>query len=212
MRLLRLVCPDPKVDIRVQMGDGPATPTAGAANREVVSRAAGRRGVTVAASPPPFQQDVPIFLDGFRGQRSVQRQLDAILSLGDEDAEPFRAYGPIHRDGALFVFGGEPDFGEAIRDDDEGNTLIRQRLTLKLMIHNPPDPVKDRRRGKRGARARISANVAVGGTYTTSAGDTLQSIAARLYNGDWRRWNEIGNKNGLSDPNKKLPAGKVLKL
>lgn len=211
MRLLRLVCPDPKVDIRVEMGDGPATPSAGAAGWEVTARAGGRRSITTRTSPPPFQQDVPVFLDGFRQRRSVQRQLDAILSLGDSYAEPFRAHGPIHRDGGLFVFGGEPDFGEAIRDDDENNTLIRQRLTLKLMVYTRPDVVRERRRRRRSG-GRIAHNVAVGGTYTTKKGDTLQSIAADLYNDDWREWRSIANKNGLSDPNRKFPAGKVLRL
>jgi nucleoid-associated protein YgaU len=213
MRLLRLVCPDPKVDIRVQMGDGPATPTAGYAGWEVTARAGGRRGVTTRTSPPPFQQDVPIFLNGLGKDNSIQGQLDAILSLGAEDAAPFKVWGPIHRgDGRLWVFGGEPEFGEAIRDDDEENTLLRQRLTIKLMQYVRPEVARERkrRRRNRGVGA-IGGAVAVGGTYTTRAGDTLQSIAANLF-GDWRRWREIGNKNGLTDPGRKLPAGKVLKL
>jgi nucleoid-associated protein YgaU len=213
MRLLRLVCADPKVDIKVQMGDGPATPTGGAAGWEITSRTGGRRAITTRTSPPPFQQDVPIYLNGLHQGNSVQRQLDAILSLGEEDALPFRAFGPIHRgDGRLWVFGGEPDFGEAIRDEDEENTLLRQRLTLKLMQYVRPDVVKERRRRRgKSSGGRIAQNVAVGGTYTTSKGDTLQSIAAALYN-DWREWKSIANKNGLSDPTRKLPAGKVLKL
>jgi hypothetical protein len=212
MRLLRLVCRDPKVDIRVQMGDGPATPTAGFAGWEVTARTGGRRGATTRTSPPPFQQDVPIYLNGLGKDQSIQRQLETILSLGSEDAAPFRAYGPIHRDGALWVFGGEPEFGEAIRDEDEENTLLRQRLTLKLMQYVRPDVAQERKRRRKGGRRAIAANVAVGGTYTTSAGETLQEIAASLYDGDWRRWKEIGDKNGLTDPGKKLPAGKVLKL
>jgi len=195
------------------MGDGPATPTAGAAGWEVASRTGGRRSITTRGSAPPFQQDVPIVLDGYRKERSVQRQLEQILSLGAEDAEPFRAYGPIHRDGRLFVFGGEPDFDEQIRDDNEGNNLIRVRMTLKLMEYVRPDRVKERkrRRKRRKGNGPIAAGVAVGGTYTTSKGDTLQSIAANLFL-DWKRWKEIGDKNGLTDPNRKLPAGKVLKI
>lgn len=212
MRLLRLSCPNPKVDIRVQMGDGPATPTAGVAGWEATSRTGGERAITTRTSPPPHQQDVPIFLNGLRDGRSVQRQLDAIISLGEVDAEPFRAYGPIHFDGALFVFGGELEYGETIRDDDNDDVLIRQRLTLKLMKLNRPNAVKERQR-RRQARGRrgIDGNVAVGGTHRVTAGETLQSIAAHELN-DWRRWQEIGNKNGLTDPNRPLPAGKVLKL
>jgi len=214
MKYLRLVCADPKVDIKVQMGDGPATPTAGVAGWEVTPRAGGRRGITTRTSPPPFQQDVPIYLNGLAQGNSVQRQLDQILSLGEPGAQPFKAIGPIHRgDGRLWVFGGEPDYGEAIRDDDEDSTLLRQRLTLKLLLYQRPDVVKERRRrGRgRGGGGKVAQNVAVGGTYTTRKGDTLQSIAAELYN-DWREWQSIGNKNGLSDPTRKLPPGKVLKL
>jgi nucleoid-associated protein YgaU len=207
---LRLICAYPKVDIRVQMGEGPAQPTAGAANHEVTQRLPGRRSITTRTSPPPFQQDVPVFLDGLAERRSVQRQVDAILSLGSPDALPFRAHGPIHRSGELFVFGGEPDFGEAIRDDDEDETLIRQRLTLKLMRWTRPDPIKehrDRRRRKR--QGPITDAVAV--SYTTRKGDTLAKIAARLLR-DWRRWKEIGQKNGISDPYRKLPEGRELIL
>jgi nucleoid-associated protein YgaU len=207
VKLLRLVCSDPKVDISVSMGDGPATPTAGHAGWEIIERVEGK-SITDRSSVEPFSQDVPVFLDGYAKGNSIQRQLDELLSLGGENAAVFRAYGPIHRPGIRYVFGGEPDFGEVIRDDD--GTLLRQRLTLKLTEYVRPDTLKRRKRQKRGMGGRIGQAQAL--SYTCKAGDTLARIAYKQFDGDWRRWREIGDKNGIRDPFKQLDPGRVIKL
>jgi nucleoid-associated protein YgaU len=48
-------------------------------------------------------------------------------------------------------------------------------------------------------------------TYTVRAGDTLWSIAVKVF-GDGERWTELAKLNNLTWPRKQLPAGKVLKL
>jgi hypothetical protein len=208
---LHLVCDDPNVDLKVDMGDGPATPTAGYAAWETIKRVR-RKSMTAYVGPEPFQQDVPVLLDGLAQENSVQRQLDAIESLGG--SSKFRAFGPIHHPSQgpndLWVFGGEPEFGEVIRDND--TTLFRQALTLKLMEFVSPDP--DGRgggRGKRGDPGRTGGTEFPGRTYTTVQGDTLMKVAHKVY-GDWKRWKEIGQKNNISDPHRVLPAGRQLKL
>lgn len=204
MELLHIVCSDPNVDLKVQMGDGPATPSAGLASWEVVERVEGK-GITDQIGAPPFQQDVPVFLDGYAKGNSVQRQLKELESLGGEDPAVFRAFGPIHRSGIRYVYGGEPDYGEAIRDND--GTLLRQRLTLKLMEFVDPDVIRRRKKH----RDRMGIGQAKALTYTVRAGDTLQKIAAALY-GDWKEWKSLGAKNGIRDPYKKLEPGRVLKV
>ncbi len=207
MKQLRIICPDPAVDITVQMGDGPATPTAGFAAWEIIERAEGK-GITDRASVPPFQQDVPVFLDGYAKGNSVQRQLDTLLELGGEEPAVFRAFGPIHRSGIHYVLGGEPEFGEVIRDED--GTLLRQRLTLRLMEYVRPDTLGQRLK-KRRSRRGVATYTTGGSTYVTKAGETLGEIASRLY-GNWERWREIGDKNGIRDPLRKLPGRRTLKL
>lgn len=203
MKDLRLTCAELNVDITVSMGGGPATPVSGFAGWETIERVEGK-ALTDRGGVEPFGQEVPVFLDGYAKGNSVQRQLDELMKLGGEDGEPFRAFGPIHRPGIRYVFGGEPEFGDAIRDDD--GTLLRQELTLKLLEYVPPDQLRRRKR-----RIGLSGNEAVGGTYTTKKGDTLAKIAARLLN-DWKRWREIGNKNDIHDPHRVLPAGRRLKI
>jgi hypothetical protein len=202
---LHLISVDRRLDLKVNMGDGPATPTAGFAGHETISRVR-RKAMTSFTGLQPFAQDVPVMLDGYRENRSIERQLDRLLEFGGSTR--FHAYGPIHREGDVYVFGEEPEFGttpgpDVIRAED--GTLLRQRLVLKLEEYVPADLAGRKREGKIGlADARALE-------YTTVKGDTLVAIAHKLYH-DWTRWKEIARKNNLHDPHKALPAGKTLTL
>lgn len=207
MKQLRLVCAELDVDISVTMGGAPATPVSGFAAWEMVERAEGK-AITDRSSVEPFGQEVPVFLDGYAKDNSIQGQLNEILELGGDEAEPFRAFGPIHRPGIRYVFGGDPEFGEAIRDDD--GRLLRQELTLKLLEYVPADQLFQKKKRRKKGVGWGSAIVA-SGTYTTKKGDTLHKIAVFLF-GDASRWREIGRKNNIHDPNRALPPGRELKL
>lgn len=198
---LRLVASKPNVDITVDMGDGAATPSAGYAGWEEVPRVK-RRAMTAFKGLPAFQQDVPIFIDGFAEDRSIERQVEAVLSLGA--AVVFTALGPIWNSGGRFVFGDEPEFTEQIRASDE--TLVRVRLVLKLMEYVAPNVAGEK------AKPKVSLGNAVPLEFTVHDGaDTLVKIAFRIYH-DKTRWKEIGQKNGISDPYRKLPMGRKLAL
>lgn len=197
---LHLIAASPNVDIKVNMGDGPATPTAGFAAFESVARV-NRRAMTDFIGPQPFQQDVPVLLDGFRDNRTVERSVDALLSLGGDTI--FKAYGPIFNSGSRFVFGAEPEFGEMVRAED--GTLIRCALILKLMGYVPADQAGRKRKptGKVGKAIPL--------TYIVRQGDTLVKIAFHLYH-DHTQARKIGQLNGITDVNRELKAGKVLNL
>lgn len=199
-RRLRLVAAKPNVDITVDMGDGPATPTGGFAGWEEVARVQ-RRAMTAFEGLPAKTQDVPILIDGYREDRSVERQVEAVLSLGG--AVVFTAVGPIFGSGGRFVFGDEPEFTEQIRASDE--TLLRARIVLKLMGYVPAAAAGEK------PRPHIALGEAVPLEYTVRQGDTLVKIAYAQYH-DRSRWKEIGEKNGIQDPHKKLKPGTVLVL
>lgn len=209
---LIITCRNPPVRMEMHMGDGPATPTAGVAGWEEVQRIE-RPAMTSFTGLPAFQQDVPIMLDGWFEGESVEPKLQELLSLKHA---VFVAEGPIFESGSKFVFGDEPEYGEMIRRTD--GTLVRVRLTLKLMKFVRPDLAGHERKHKaKSERGRIGNPAKSGGTpfpgfrYTCSAGDTLVKIAIKLF-GEQGRWKEIGKLNGISDPHRKLPVGKVLKL
>lgn len=199
---LRLRAAKAEVDVTVDMGDGPATPTGGFAGWEEVARV-GRRAMTAFNGLPAFAQDVPILIDGYREGRSVERQLQAVLALGG--AVVFTAVGPIHRSGGRFVFGDEPEFTEQVRA--EGTTaLIRVRMVLKLTEYVPAAVVGEKK------KPHVALGEAIPLEYTVRQGDTLVNIAGRLYPGEAARWKQIGEKNGISDPHKKLKPGMELIL
>lgn len=198
---LHLVSVDGNLDLKVAMGDGPATPTAGMAGYETVQREH-RKAMTAFRGLEPFQQDVPVLLDGYADNESIERPLAKLLEFGG--ATKFRAYGPIHRDGDVYVMGEDPEWGEAIRAPD--GTLVRQRLTLKLMEYVSANLAGQRAGGKAG-----KLGSAIPLTYTTVEGDTLAKIANKLWH-EWKRWKEIGMLNGISDPHRPLPVGRVLVL
>jgi LysM domain len=198
---LHLISVDGSLDLKLAMGDGPATPTAGMAGTEVVSRRR-RKGMTTFAGLEPFQQDVPVLLDGYADNESIERQLGKLEEFGG--ATRFKALGPIHHPGEIYRMGDEPEYGEAIRSSD--GTLVRQRLTLKLMEDVPVAA------GKRGSGKKVGKlGSAIPLTYTTVAGDTLGKIANKLWR-EWDRWKEIGVLNGIDDPHRVLKAGRTLIL
>lgn len=213
MKPIRIVAKDPEIDITVPMGDGPAYPTGGLGGYEVVDRQ-DDVGMTDWSGQTPLTEEVPLLLNGYERDDSVEREWNTIKKLGRDpngERKPpvFRVWGPLDApEGKAWVL---PDNGIEVNSDsilkrNGDGTLLRIEFTLHLLEYIRPDVVG---RPRKKLRAGISRHTAL--TYTTQAGDTLAVIAARLF-GDWRRWKEIGEKNGISDPNRRLPAGKVLAL
>jgi len=85
---------------------------------------------------------------------------------------------------------GMVDTGSAYTPTDYGATTYTPAPT-------PPAPAPN-----------YSTPAGGGGTYTVQRKDTLWSIAMRFY-GDGKRWREIAQANGISDPSR-LPVGATL--
>jgi hypothetical protein len=230
MKPVRIIAKNPEIDITVPMGDGPAYPTGGLGGWVPVPLVDDVAGVDWEGQDG-LTEDLPLLLNAYgsieRGDGftppdrndDVEREWNTIKKLGrdpngDERRPPvFKVYGPTDSpEGKAWVLGadGITVNPESILKRNGSGELLRIEFTLHLLEYIAPEVIKDRKR-KKHKRAGVSDNVAVGGTYTTQKGDTLTRIAARLLN-DWKRWDEIGNKNGLSDPNRVLPAGKRLRL
>jgi hypothetical protein len=212
VREVRIIAQNPDIDISVEMGDGPAMIVSGLGGWQTVDRI-DDISITDWVGQAPLQQDVPLLLDGYAKERSVERELNSIFKLGrdavgEENVPPvFKVFGPVYFEGKSWVLpegGIELDPSSVIREDD--GTLLRQALTLHLLEYVKPDEVKLRKKKR---QQHVANHIPL--TYITRKGDTLISIAADVLH-DWKRWKEIGQKNNLSDPNRKLPPGKTLNL
>jgi hypothetical protein len=216
---IRFIATDPQIDIEVPVGNSGAQLVGGLGGYQEIERQ-DDVSLTDWTGQEALKQDISLLLDGWAKGDSVERELNTILKLGrDPNGERvppvFKFFGPVYFEGKSWVL---PDGGidltsgeiETIRRHGDGE-LLRQEVILHLLEFIPPEQLRLRNKKKAQQRAGISQNIAVGGTYTTKGGETVSEIAARLLN-DWQRWKEIGPKNGINDPNRKLPAGRVLKL
>jgi hypothetical protein len=214
MKPVRIIAKDPAIDITIPMGNGPAIPTGGLGGWIAIQRQDGI-AVTDWEGQEPLTEAVPLLLDGYATGETVKREWNTVKKLGrdpngDERKPPvFKVYGPIDApEGKSWVLpdGGITPNADSIIKQNDGD-LLRIEFTLSLLEYVNPETIK--RHKKRSGRRGIGKAQAL--TYTTRAGDTLISIAAAVLS-DWRRWKEIGKRNGIADPFRILPAGRVLKL
>lgn len=200
----------PGLRFRCRLGNGPAQITDGYGGWVTVDRPM-TVPITAWQGTQPWRMSIPILFDGFDENRSIQKRLNHLLSLGRRDrghTRPpvFRAFGPIPFSGDKMVMESTPDFGtepaEAIRN--RRGRLVRQVVTVHLMQYVAGDEIKFSKRRGRGPED-------VPSTYKTKKGDTLNKISVRFY-GDTSRAHEIGQINGRHDVRRKLPANITLRL
>jgi hypothetical protein len=216
---IRFIATDPQIDIEVPVGNLGAQLVGGLGGYQEIERQ-DDVSLTDWSGQEALKQDISILLDGYAKGDSVERELNTILKLGrDPNGERvppvFKVFGPVYYEGKSWVLpadgidlsGGEI---ETIRRSGNGE-LLRQEVILHLLEFIPPEQLRLQGKKRHKQQAGLAQNIAVGGTYTTKEGDTLQSVAARLYN-DWKQWKAIGDRNGISDPHRKLSAGLVLRL
>ncbi len=218
MKPVRIIATDPAIDITIPMGDGPAYPVGGFGGWVTVPLQDGIEAVDWEGQEP-LREDVPLLLNGLEDDEPVDRQWNTVKKLGrdpngDERKPPvFRVWGPLDApEGKSWVLpaGGIEVIPDEIVKRNGDGALLRIEFVLHLVEYIAPEVIKNRARRKK--KIGVSeARLAKGSTYKVKKGDTLKTIAADLL-GDADKWREIGRKNGLTDPNRVLPTGKVLKL
>jgi hypothetical protein len=195
-------------DFSLRLGEGAPTVTDGGANWEEVDRPE-RLSVTDYIGDKLTRISVPVLLDGYVDNRSVQGEVDAVRSLtrGDDSGgrpPSFTILGPIPYSGMRCVME-YPEEGEAMRTGD--GVLVRQELTLKLVEFVDPDSIVVQTAGP-ASGSKAGAKKKKKKTITTGAGQTLISIAKKQPG----TAKQIGQLNGIRDIRKKLPTGTVLRL
>lgn len=161
---------------------------------------------------PLFSLSIPLLLDGWKSQTSIQRDFNIISVMGQptrntEQPPRIKVSGPAlplvgYQLGLLWVVD-DIDWKESLKDSS--GKLLRQPLGLTLLEYAEPDITlaqKQKKKTKRTSRI-----------YVVKSGDTLLSIAkAKLQSA--KRWREIAKLNNIRDPraHKKLRKGKRLRL
>lgn len=205
--------------VRARKGAGVVKPTSGFGGWELVNRPR-RQAATLWTGIEPLRMPVPIVLDGFRGDDSVESEvskLEAMARPPARGAEPpiVNVSGPgiPHSDIDWVIENIE--WGEGLLSRS-GRERVRQEGTITLLRY-----VADDRLSIRSAQERALANaVATGnlysegqrsiGLYTVNEGETLASIAANEF-GNAGQWHRLADLNDIRDPDS-VVAGQVIRL
>ena len=172
---VRLICDDPRADVRCLMGADPPKIIAGVGGWEVTARPR-QVSMTTWAGVEPFAVDLSLMLDGHAAGRSVEGELAQLIAVGrgDGESEPglLRVQGIAMPAGVdRWVIDGM-DLGDTLLSAASGERT-RQALTLTLREHVPPAYLQLRRSATLGTKGKTK-------TVTTRKGDTPAKVAARV--------------------------------
>lgn len=158
----------------------------------------------------PVAQEVPIRIDGFKRNRSIEFDLDHLriiagIGTGDRDGyapSAVKIDGPIHFSSKRWIIVGIEE-GESIRSAGNGQ-VIRWTGTLQIVEFINPAQIRLRRK----KRPRF-----VNLRHIAREGDTLLKIAIEHYD-DKSMWRKIGlaQKPPIRDPRRKIKPGRRIIL
>jgi nucleoid-associated protein YgaU len=207
-----------------QLGDGPATVTQGYGGWQEIARP-GRRSATTWSGFQPFAIDLPLMLDGFDQDVSVEPAITALEAMAGRGS---RAPGGEPPKLIVNTAGVMPQDSVAYPDgrwvitaldwDAEGTIVgdagdrVRTAVRVSLLQHLDANTLEDRLVAE--IRRRSSTASGKSGrqrTYRAKQGDTLVSIARSQLH-DPGRWPDIKKLNGIRDPRAALKPGRVIKL
>lgn len=203
-----------KGSMTVELGPTRPTYTDGVGGWQEVARPR-RKGMTEWRGPNPAKATLQVLFDGFAAGRSVEADVAALRTkfapaIAEQEPPRLTVTGawPIPSTVSWVV--------QSITVDDfirVRSATVRAFVTVELLEYVAGDVVT---RSTTAAK-RASAKTATAGktsaaakTYTVKAGDTLSKIAAAKL-GNWRRYTEIAQLNGIRDPNR-LTVGRKLRL
>lgn len=188
-------------------GANPPAITGGSGGWEVVPRPR-RVALTIWRGRDPYTMDVPVLLDGWLAERSVEQDIARLnqMFMGTDLKSP----PTIQIEGAVPVKGikwvGTIEWGTNVIWEETprgAGFRYRQDAVLHLVQYNPEKRVAIRKDAQRGPV-----------TYTVKSGDTLRSIAKHFLN-DSDRWRDIARAQ--TPPLRvlgtaQLKRGKVLRI
>jgi len=196
------------INMRLRMGAGPAVPSGGLGGWEEVERPRDTP-LTDFTGQSLRRQAVPVMLNGWGQNNSVQAQLNRIESvLGKGDPPPaVKLHGPVHDTNLRWVLEDMTYEDGAIRREGDG-ALVRQPLTLNFVEYVAGDQIRVRRRKRRPYGGGVGPGDSF--PYKTRKGETLHSIAAKLL-GAAKLYRQLTGAD-TKDPEKPLKPGTILRL
>lgn len=219
VRVRPVTPPGPAVECLLGDGSPEAVGTGGWA---FVSRPR-RKGFTEWNGNDPYVLQIPVLLDGFATDTSVEPSIEALRRImrnpvgGRGEPPVVRVEGATIPLPQLRWVLNEMAPGAVVRRAD--GARVRAFYTLTFLEYEAADILVAARptpataaRGRQGAPAASGTGrgTRTARTYTVRAGDTLGTIAARQL-GDARRYREIATLNKIRDPNR-IRVGQVLRL
>lgn len=179
-----------------------------------------RKGFIDWVGYDPWVMQVPCLLDGFREDRSVERdilELEWMMRVVTSTGTPVvvKLAGPIPLRGLRWVLA-NIEWGQAYYNNNGDRT--RAYFTIEFLQFQEPGVLIANKETSPAAAAQdraasgttAAATPPSGRTYTVKRGDTLWAIAAREL-GKGSRYTEIVTTNNIRDPNN-VKVGTVLRL
>lgn len=204
--------------ITALLGDGNAVPVADS-GWEVVSRPK-RKGFTSWNGYGPVTMSVPILLDGFADNRTVEPAIDTLYKMmrnvDEKIDEPpvIRVSGPVPYTKLQWVITGI-DHGDEIRRKKDGRR-VRAFMTINLMEYVAADVMQTKKSSPaksaqgRKDKKKDDEHKSSSKTYRVKKGDTLSKIAVHLL-GSANDWHKIAKLNHIRDP-RNIKVGQVLRI
>lgn len=208
---VQLQSSSPPLQVRALRGVGAPQITGGYAIWEKVARPH-RKALTRYQGRDPFQMTLPLLLEGFDGNVSVEPEIRALEMMAlpptaGSDPPTVTVAGAVPHPELDWVIGGSdpPLEWDASPIWSPNGYRIRQAVTVHLLEHVGDDSNDTATVSAVGSSA---AGTSAAGVYVVNDGDTLQSIAA-LRLGSASRWHEIADLNDIRDP-RRLTVGQRL--
>lgn len=214
-RQVTILSTRPSISVTAWLGADPPTVSGGYGGWDIVARPR-RQALTHWKGHDPFQMELPILLDGFVNNSSVEARCTALERMARPprvlDEPPLvKVIGQVPHTDLVWVIQ-TIRWGDVVRSTT--GQRIRQACIVSLLRYIEHDRVQ---LAGAAARARQLATTAsnsptsgISAPHTVKKGETLASIAAAKL-GDYKRAGEIAALNGIRDP-KSIKVNQKLRL